>query len=153
MPYLIDGHNLIGQMPGLSLADPDDEQKLVVLLRAFLMRTRKKGTVIFDNGQPGGASHWSNSVLTVVFSRPSGSADDLIRRRLSSAKNPRELIVVSSDQAVTQAAQAARARVQGAAEFARQMTKQPLTPQEKQDGVLTKDEVVEWEKLFKKGRG
>src|SRR4051794_36337286 len=102
MPYLIDGHNLIGQMPGLSLADPDDEQKLVGLLRTFLMRTRKKGTVIFDNGQPGGASHWSNSVLTVVFSRPSGSADDLIRRRLSSAKNPSELIVVSSDQAVTQ---------------------------------------------------
>ena len=25
MPYLIDGHNLIAQMPGLSLSDPDDE--------------------------------------------------------------------------------------------------------------------------------
>ncbi len=151
MPYLIDGHNLIGQMPGLSLADPDDERKLVVLLRTFLMRTRKKGTVFFDNGQPGGSGSWSNSVLEVVFVRPSRSADDLIRQRLGTAKNPGGLIVVSSDQAVAQAAQAAHARVQGSAEFARKMARQPLIAAEKQDG-LTKDEVLEWERLFTKGR-
>ena len=33
MPLLIDGHNLIGQIPELSLADEDDEGKLVMLLR------------------------------------------------------------------------------------------------------------------------
>jgi len=153
MPYLIDGHNLIGQTPGLSLADPDDELKLIVLLRAYLMRSHKRGTVIFDNGQPGGSGHWSNHVLEVVFVRPSRSADDLIRQRLSREKNPGGLTVVSSDQAVVQAAQAARARVQSSAEFARQMTSQPPTSREKQDGIMTKDEIVEWEKLFKKGRG
>jgi len=152
MPYLIDGHNLIGQMPGLSLADPDDERKLVVLLRTFLVRTRKKGAVFFDNGQPGGSGRWSNSVLEVVFVQPSRSADDRIRQRLGAAKNPRGLIVVSSDQVVAQAAQAAHARVQSSAEFARQMLRQPPTAQEKQDG-LTKDEVLEWERLFTKGRG
>ena len=31
MNYLIDGHNLIARTPGLSLADPDDEAKLVRL--------------------------------------------------------------------------------------------------------------------------
>ena len=153
MPYLIDGHNLIGQTPGLSLADPDDERRLVVLLRGYLMRTRKKGTVFFDNGQPGGSSDWSNNVLKVIFVHPSRSADDLIRQRLRSEKNPRGLIVVSSDQAVAQAAQAARARVQSSAEFARQMTRLPPTTGEKHDGLVTKDEVLEWEKLFKKGRG
>ena len=152
MPYLIDGHNLIGQMPGLDLADPDDERQLVVLLRTYLMRTHKKGTVVFDNGQPGGLSHWSNSVLQVVFARPSRSADDLIRQRLGAEKNPRGLIVVSSDQAVAQAAGAAHARVQSSAEFARQMTSQPPALQKKQEG-LTKDEVLEWEKLFRKNRG
>ena len=33
MLYLIDGHNLIGQMPGLSLDDPHDEAKLVERLK------------------------------------------------------------------------------------------------------------------------
>ena len=149
MPYLIDGHNLIGQTPGLSLADPDDERQLVELLRAYLVRTRKKGTVVFDNGQPGGSGNWSNNVLEVVFARASRSADDLIRQRLQSDHNPRGLTVVSGDQAVAQAAQAAHARVQSAAEFARQMTSHPPALQKKQDG-LTKDEVLEWERLFNK---
>ena len=152
MPYLIDGHNLIGQTPGLSLADPDDERKLVELLRAYMVRTRKKGTVIFDNGQPGGSGNWTNNVLEVVFARASRSADDLIRQRLSSEKNPRGLIVVSSDQAVAQAARAARAQVQSSAEFARQMASQPPILQKKEAG-LTKDEILEWEKVFRKRRG
>jgi len=35
MPLLIDGHNLIGQIPDISLSDPDDEAKLVLLLRRY----------------------------------------------------------------------------------------------------------------------
>jgi len=152
MPYLIDGHNLIGQSPGLSLSDHDDERKLVELLRTFMVRTRKKGTVFFDNGQPGGSGNWSNSVLTVVFARGPQSADDLIRQRLVSEKNPRGLVVVSGDQAVARAAQAAHARVQSSVEFARQMNRQTPTLQKKEGG-LTKDEVLQWEKEFKKQRG
>ena len=152
MPYLIDGHNLIGQIPGLSLSDPDDERKLVELLRAFMVRTRKKATVFFDNGQPGGSGHWSNSVLAVVFARGPQSADDLIRQRLKSEKNPRGLIVVSGDQAVARAAQAAQAGVQSSVEFARRMSGQAPALQKKED-QLTTDEVLQWEKEFKKPRG
>ena len=42
MPILIDGHNLIGQMPGLSLEDPHDEEMLVTLLRSYRARTGKE---------------------------------------------------------------------------------------------------------------
>ncbi len=152
MPYLIDGHNLIGQTPGLSLADPDDEQQLVVLLRAFMVRARKTGTVVFDNGQPGGSANWSNNVLKVVFARAAQSADDWIRQRLATEKNPRGLVVVSSDQEVVRSAQAARARVQSSAEFARLLLKAPPTPK-KTESVLTEDEILAWEKEFKKRRG
>ncbi len=152
MPYLIDGHNLIGQTPELSLSDPDDERKLVELLRAFMVRSRKKGTVIFDNGQPGGSGNWSNSMLEVVFARGPHSADDLIRRRLINEVNPRGLVVVSGDQAVARAAQAAHARVQSSAEFARQMSRQTQILGKKA-GDLTKNEVLQWEKEFKKPRG
>ena len=152
MPYLIDGHNLIGQTPGLSLSDPNDEQKLVELLRAFMVRSRKKGTVFFDNGQPGGSGNWSNSVLAVVFARGPQTADDLIRQRLINEKNPRGLIVVSSDQAVAQAAQAAHAGIQSSVQFARQMSRRAPALQKKED-ELTTDEVLQWEKEFKKPRG
>lgn len=152
MPYLIDGHNLIGQTPGLSLADPDDERQLVVLLRAFMVRARKTGTVVFDNGQPGGAASWSNNVLKVVFARAAQSADDWIRRRLSTEKNPRGLIVVSSDQAVVRSAQAAHAQVQSSAEFARLVLKAPSKAPRKEI-ELTEEEVLAWEKEFRKRRG
>jgi predicted RNA-binding protein with PIN domain len=150
MPYLIDGHNLIGQTPGMSLADPDDEWKLVVALRAFLVRSRKKGTVVFDNGQPGGSDHWSNNVLEVVFARD--SADEVFRRRLAHEQNPGGLMVVSSDLAVAQAAKAARARVQSSAVFAREMLSHPSSLQKK-DAALSEDEVLAWEKEFRKRRG
>jgi len=51
MPILIDGHNLIGRMPVLSLADPDDERQLVTLLLAYRARTKKAVTVVFDPGE------------------------------------------------------------------------------------------------------
>jgi predicted RNA-binding protein with PIN domain len=152
MPYLIDGHNLIGQTPGLSLADPDDERQLVVLLRAFMVRARKTGTVVFDNGQPGSSANWSNNVLKVVFARAAQSADDWIRQCLAKEKNPRGLVVVSSDLAVVRAAQAARAQVQSSAEFARLVLKAPPTTK-REESILTEDEVLAWEKEFKKRRG
>jgi hypothetical protein len=33
MPFLIDGHNLIGALPDLDLDDPDDEARLVERLQ------------------------------------------------------------------------------------------------------------------------
>jgi predicted RNA-binding protein with PIN domain len=145
---LIDGHNLIGQMPGLSLADPDDEQKLVVLLRAYLVRTRKKGTVIFDKGQPGGSGGWSNNVLTVLFAPAAGSADDLILNRLASGRNGREWVLVSDDQRLVEAARRAGAAVRGSGEFARDLTSNPAAVDKKPEGS-TPAEVAAWEKLFK----
>lgn len=149
MPFLIDGHNLIGQTPGLSLSDPDDEQKLVVMLRRYLDRTRKKGAVIFDNGQPGGSAGWSNSVLEVQFAPASGSADALILNRLAKSKNPAELVLVSDDQRLVQAALRARAGVRAAGDFARDMLKGPQALRKK-EASLTPDEVEAWMKEFKR---
>ena len=30
--YVVDGHNLVPKVPGMSLSDPDDETKLISLL-------------------------------------------------------------------------------------------------------------------------
>ena len=151
MPYLIDGHNLIGQMPGLSLADPNDERQLVELLRAFLVRTGKKGTVIFDKGQPGGGPRWSNNVLEVRFAAMPKTADDVIRERLLSEKNPRGLIVVTADQALATAARRVRATVTPSSDFAQQLQLKP-TRLRKKEANLTAEEIEAWEKEFKRSR-
>jgi predicted RNA-binding protein with PIN domain len=151
MPYLIDGHNLIGQMPGLSLADPDDERHLVELLRAFLVRTGKKGTVIFDKGQPGGGAGWSNNVLEVRFAAMPRTADDVIRERLLREKNPRGLIVVTADQALATAARQARATITPPSDFAQQLQLKPSRLRKK-EANLTTEEIEAWEKEFKRGR-
>jgi uncharacterized protein len=152
MPFLIDGHNLIGQMPGLRLDDPDDEQQLIERLRAYLARSRKTGTVVFDRGLPGGAGKWSTSALEVKFAPHPQTADDIIAARLRSAQNPGGLIVITSDAELARLAQHAGARVKSSAAFAREVLAAPAAPQPKETG-LSAAEVEAWEKLFKKGAG
>lgn len=148
MPLLIDGHNLIAQVPGLSLADPDDEQQLVVLLRAYCWRMKKKGTVVFDNGQPGAPQgNWSNRVLLVRFAPPGKTADEVLRGLLAQARNPRGLVVISGDRDVAIAAQRAGAQVRAPAEFARELLATPLPPGPKETG-LRPEEVASWEAEF-----
>ncbi|GBD09743.1 hypothetical protein HRbin22_02004 [Candidatus Thermoflexus japonica] len=117
MPFLIDGHNLIGAMPDLHLEDPDDEARLVERLQRLAMRTGRRILVVFDRGVPGGASFLSRGGVTVRFAPAGVTADELMIQRIRSERNPRGLIVVSSDRSVQEAARRHGASVWSAAEF------------------------------------
>ncbi|MBN1887070.1 MAG: NYN domain-containing protein [Thermoflexales bacterium] len=155
MTILIDGHNLIAHMPGISLQDPDDESRLVLRLRAYNARTRKKITVVFDHGIPGG---WSRELSTgpveVVFAGSHTNADRIIIERIRAAKTPPGLLVVSSDREVRQAAEGRGARVTSATEFAARLLSPPAPRQagEADDVRLSPAEVQEWLNLFTKKR-
>jgi predicted RNA-binding protein with PIN domain len=150
MPYLIDGHNLIAQTPGISLEDPDDEAKLVMLLRRFCLREKRKATVIFDGGLPGGLSSLSNSTVTVIFaSDRHTTADDLLINRIRAEHNPNAMIVVSTDQKVANAARQRRMTVKASAEFAKLLTAANQKSQVHKKDTLSEDEVAEWEAMFK----
>jgi uncharacterized protein len=153
MPYLIDGHNVVGQTRGLSLADPDDEAKLAALVRRFCARERRRATLIFDGGLPGGVSSLSNSDVTVVFaSDRHTSADDLLLNRIRDERNPGGLIVVSSDQKVANAARRRRMTVLASAEFGRALLNagRGAEPVDAKEKGLSRDEVAAWEDLFRK---
>lgn len=116
---LIDGHNLIGRMPDLRLDDPDDEARLAARLRTYCARTRRRATVVFDHGLPGGRSRaLSGGGLEVVFAPIGRSADSVLCERIRQARDPRELIVVTSDQAIAAVARTRGARVLRSEEFA-----------------------------------
>ncbi len=76
MPLLIDGHNLIGHSPDLSLSDPNDEAKLIARLRRYVARTDRQVTVVFDTNPTGRASSRSSMLRpgtrqTTSFARSS----------------------------------------------------------------------------------
>jgi hypothetical protein len=149
MPLLIDGHNLIGRLPDLRLDDPDDEAKLVARLRTYSARTRKRVTVVFDQGLPGGHSRaLSGGRVDVVFASAGHSADGILVERVRRARNPRGLTVVTSDQEVIAAAQARGARVVRSEDFVAELSPVPSVEREK-DKRLSPGEVEEWLKLFK----
>lgn len=149
MPYLIDGHNLIGKLPGLHLSDMEDEQKLVELLEEFCQRSgQKKAEVFFDNAAPGQSGARVGTRVTARFVRAGLTADAAIAshlRRLGNAAA--NWTVVSSDQAVQAAARRARARVEPSEEFARLLLTIPAASKP-EDPQLSANEVDDWLKTF-----
>jgi predicted RNA-binding protein with PIN domain len=148
MPLLIDGHNLIGRLPDLHLDDPDDEAKLTARLRVYCARTGKRVTVVFDRGLPGGRSQeLSGGGVEVVFAATGRTADGILRARIRRARDPRGLIVVTSDREVVATAQARGARVVRAEEFAARLSEPQPVPAGR-DVQLSVEEVEEWLSVF-----
>jgi predicted RNA-binding protein with PIN domain len=155
MPYLIDGHNLIGQLPDISLQDQNDEALLVQKLIGFTARTGKRCVVVFDYGLPGGTSRMSTRAVQVVFASQRSSADRVMMERIGKIPDPREWIVVTSDHDVRETARKRRMKVLRSEEFA-DLMKHPPKPVvdagEAADVHLSADEVDEWLNLFGDGK-
>lgn len=126
MPFLIDGHNLIGQMPDLSLSDPHDEDKLIARLRLFAERANKRVTVVFDPNPadttprigPGRAGLGN---LTVLYALPGSKADDVIRNMVGEIRDRQGWIVVTSDAAVAGFTRATGIRVESCPAFLKRL--------------------------------
>ena len=155
MPYLIDGHNLIGALPDLSLADPDDEAKLVQRLRSFAARTGRNCTVIFDHGLPGGRSNLSNRAVQVVFASMRSSADRVLRERMKKLPQPRAWTVVTSDGEVLAFARRRQMPTLRSAQFA-DLLQRPHAlapdPGENPEPNSSPEEIEKWLDVFAAGR-
>jgi phosphoglycerate dehydrogenase-like enzyme len=82
MAYLIDGHNLIPHVRGLSLSDLDDEAALIELLKQFGQQRQKNIEVYFDGAPPGFARQRRFGRVTAHFVPRASSADAAIEQRL-----------------------------------------------------------------------
>lgn len=153
MPYLIDGHNLIPKISGLSLQAINDEEQLIELLLEFCRRRRKQAEVFFDNNPSGQPRSKNFGLIIARFVRQGQIADDAIQARLVRlGKNARNWTVVSSDLAVQASPHAAHAHYISSETFAQQV-EQTLSsaspdPGKQSDASLTKDELNDWLDLF-----
>jgi predicted RNA-binding protein with PIN domain len=156
MPYLIDGHNLIPHLPGLSLRLVDDEMRLVDWLQVFCQKKRRDVEVFFDQAPPGFLPKRRYGRITANFVRQGSTADAAIMARLFAlGKSARNFSVVSSDFQVQAAARQAHATVISAEDFARELVKLAgEAPASRQaDAPLSTEELAYWENLFKGKKG
>ncbi|MBN1680910.1 MAG: NYN domain-containing protein [Anaerolineae bacterium] len=149
MPYLIDGHNLIGRIPDLSLDDPHDEAKLVDRLRSYMARKRKRCTVVFDKGLPGGPSrNLSTHNVRVVFAHGGTTADAIIMERIRETRDPHSQVIVSADQEIVHAAHRRHMQVIAPAAFASDLAESPMPDDDDPNPHLTPAEIDDWLRLF-----
>lgn len=148
MPYIIDGHNLIGALPGIDLSDPEDERRLAEELGAFARRTRRRLTVYFDRGTPG--AHDVRSGLVTLKFVSGRSADQAIAEHVHRlGGDVHNWTVVSSDREVQAEARAAGARVLSSQEFASLLRRGGFQGEENTgEPHLSDEEIAEWEVLF-----
>ncbi len=114
MPYWFDGNNLIGQTAAQTRADR--QARLAFLERLSEYSTARGGRfVVFFDGDDPDRSMPPRGVQ-VRFSAPL-STDDRILQTLAGMQNPREIIVVTNDNALRGRCRDAGARTMGWGEF------------------------------------
>jgi predicted RNA-binding protein with PIN domain len=153
MSIIIDGHNLIPKIEGLSLRDPEDERKLIEMLQEYCRLQRKKAEVFFDNAPPAQARSQRFGQVMARFVRSGRTADDAIRDRLGQLKHSAQnYTVVSSDFQVQVAAREAHAQVVSSDQFAQQLRKTLMnaegTTAEPREPRLDDEEIEDWLRLF-----
>ena len=154
MPLLIDGHNLIGQLPDLSLSDPRDEVKLVARLQAYAARSEKRITVVFDPG-PGSAPpptlqrRSRHGYVEVIYADPGQKADDVIRSIVGATRDRQGLLVITSDGALANFTRQCGVRVLSAGQFAKALIDDgPRRPSDEKP-TSSQDDVAAWLAVFK----
>lgn len=117
--FIIDGHNLIPKIRGLTLEALDDEEKLLGLLQEFSRVKGKEVEVFFDGAPPGYAGMRTYGTIRAHFVSKKSEADEAIRVFLHGLGNrARNCTVVSSDHKVQAYARERRATVMTSEAFA-----------------------------------
>ena len=163
MHYIIDGHNLIGKMPDISLKDPNDEVKLTMRIKSWVAESKKRQvTLFFDGGTQGShLNRLSGRNMKVIFAPSGRTADSLIISHMRKLKNPREYTLITSDREIITAAASMRIRSLLSEKFIERMgfifkekpekeqKKKKVAPPEKPDvSKISDTEVQEWLDLF-----
>jgi predicted RNA-binding protein with PIN domain len=147
MPYVIDGHNLIGALPGLELADPDDERKLIDALEEFGRATRRRTVVFFDRGRPDSGRVVRGRMVEAHFAAPPRSADEALLAFVRARGDARHWTVITSDAEVRRSARRTGAAVVSSQQFSREL-QHHLRGRHKEKPPAETDDLEEWMKLF-----
>jgi hypothetical protein len=126
MHIIIDGYNLIRQSDSLRRLDrlslEEGRNELIRRIARYRKSRGHKVTVVFDGWMDGSAKEerLRDDGVTVIYSRRGETADEVIKR-MARAERGTELVVVSSDREVAEAAVRAGAVAIPSPEFEKRM--------------------------------
>lgn len=149
MPYIIDGHNLIGKIPDISLSDLDDEYALFNLLDNYFKTLRKKALVYFDRGNLTNTNRLHSAFVKAQFTRKPSSADEAILIEIKKlGGNARNYTIITSDHWIADNARAAGASVISSEDFAIRLLSSNRKSSKKTN--LPKNDINYWLDQFQK---
>jgi len=122
MPYLIDGNNVMGQIPGWHRDKRAARFRLLEQLAQFQRIKRAAITVVFDGAPetnfPDGSSYKG---VRIYYSERGSDADTRIKKIVESHRNPKSLTVVTSDNRLIGYVRSCSAAVERSGEFRKAM--------------------------------
>lgn len=155
MPYVIDGNNLVGCAPDISLDDPGARTRILLVVKRFQENKKNNVIVVFD-GEPDVMlpGQGSSSKFSVVFPKFGDSADDEIKNILNGFNNFKDVVLVTSDSELKKFAKKKGARTVNSIEFyfeLRRFSRIHGIKEENQKRInakLSDTEVDQWMKIF-----
>lgn len=98
MAYIVDGNNVMGQIPGWHRDKANARRTLLEELAAFAKAKKARVTVVFD-GRPDSAVPEGSAFhgVKVLYAERGSDADTRIERIVETSIDPRGLTVVTSD--------------------------------------------------------
>lgn len=155
MPYLIDGSNLIGYIPYLTLDDPRSKYRLVTQLLVFQRIKKIKIILVFD-GPPDLyliGKEFRRKKFVIIYPSHDENADTTIKTWIEKQTDLRRFYVISSDREIKVFARMKGAKVKGCDEFFKELKAslkeyQDAKAMKKSDKQLSPLEVNHWLEVF-----
>ncbi len=144
MPYLIDGHNLIGKQG--KLGQSGCEEELINEVQKFCFRKNKKAAIVFDGRS---FSKEELGPVHVHYSDPGYSADEVIKDIVHAEPNKQGLIVISSDNEIKDFARREGTQILSSEEFDNLLKRQEESGQDVERGEISNEEARDWERWMK----
>lgn len=118
MPYLIDANNLAGS---LKLLEEDDfDQKLIDIIKSYINIYSKKITLVFEGTDSMGDKAVDGNLIIIRVPRDDyyKNADIKIIELINNEEKPEQLVVISDDMEILEAAREAGCPIKKASYFA-----------------------------------
>lgn len=150
MAYIVDGNNVMGQIPGWHRDKSKSRRQLLEKLAAFASVERARVTVVFDGGADnevpeGSAFHG----VKVLYAERGSDADSRIESLVKRSLDPRGLTIVTSDRHLAFLVRPSGAAVIRSGEFRSRMERRLESIPAPEDGEQFEvSDVTAWLRYF-----